>query len=137
MDWQAALRARGIADGPLASLIGQRFDWGERKQGDPLPGVALLIVSDGREQHLKGFQGYQPSRVQVDSYGRTHKEAWAVTNAALDAVVPSHTGNGHVFSRAMVDLPPRDIIERQGDKTIFRVSMDLTFHHAAADEEDS
>lgn len=141
MDWQAALRARLLADAPLTALVGTRIHWVERKQRDPLPGVTLLTVSDGKEQHLKGFQGYQASRVQIDAWAENHKQAFEVTGAVISAAVPPDAGNGHIFSRAMVEIPPRDMVDRPGDnlstKTIFRVSMDLIFHHATAEEEGS
>lgn len=130
MDWMAALRARATGDGTLAALISTRADWAQRKQSDPLPALTFLLVSDERPQHLKGFDGLLPSRVQVDSYAKTHKAAWTVAEAALSALVSGGTFSGHKFSRAIVDLPPRDFPETVGTETVFRVSMDLLFHHA-------
>lgn len=134
MDWRGALRARLLADGPLAALVGTRVYWIERPQTGPLPAVTLLTISDGHEQTLKELQGYQASRVQIDVWAANQPSAYAVAGAVIDAALPADTGNGQIFSRAMVDLPPRDMAERIGSTTVFRVSMDLIFHHAEDEE---
>jgi hypothetical protein len=127
MDWRAALRSRvmGLASG--------RVYLDERPQGDPLPGLVLVVVSDDRPQHLKGFE-LAPGRVQIDAYAASSKAAWDLGEAALALLVPGGTFNGHVFSRADVALGLRSLPERVGNTTIFRVSMDLIFHHAEAEE---
>lgn len=126
MDWRAALKAR--ADG----LAGGRVYWGERPQATTMPAILLTAVSDDRPQHLKDFD-LAPGRVQVDSFAASAKEAWTLTEAALSALVPGGVFNGHNFSRADVALGPRDLAERVGNTTVFRVSMDLLFHHAPND----
>lgn len=127
MDWRAALRARatGLASG--------RIYWTERVQADPLPAIVLTAVSDDRPQHLKGFS-LAPGRVQIDCYATTPKEAWDLAEDALTTLVPGAAANGHNFSRADVALGPRDLTERVGNETVFRVSMDLIFHHAENEE---
>lgn len=127
MDWREALRARatGLASG--------RIYWTERPQSSALPAIVLLAVSDDRPQHLKGFS-LAPGRVQVDAYGRTAKESWDLAEAALALLVTGGASNGHAFSRADVAIGPRDLTERIGSTTVFRVSMDLIFHHAPQEE---
>lgn len=137
MDWQQAHRARLLADMSLGALVSTRIDWDERPQASDLPAVTMRLIGDGREQHLKGFQPLQPARVQYDVWADNYASAAAVKEVLISAAVPSHTGNGHTFTRGMVDLPPRDLPERisAGDgqsKTIFRISMDLIHHHAAS-----
>jgi hypothetical protein len=145
MDWQQALRTRLLGDGPLAALVSTRIDWNERPQGKVLPALTLQCVGDGREQHFKGFHSLQAARVQYDVWADSYATAAAIRDALIGedvapgAAVPAHTGNGHTFSRAMVELPPRDLTERVtvGDgqsKTIFRISMDLIHHHAPTEE---
>lgn len=123
MDWREALLARG------SGLASGRVYWGERPQGDPMPGLVLTSIDDARPQHLKDFD-LAPGRIQFDAYGANPAEAWALIEAALAAYVPGGSDNGHRFDRADVSLGPRDLNERIGNETIFRVSMDLTFHHA-------
>lgn len=127
MDWRAALLARA------SGLAGGRFYWGERPQGSAMPAGLLTLISDDRPQHLKGYS-LSPGRVQIDTYGKTPKEAWDLAEASVSAFVPGGAFNGHNFSRADIALGPRDMNERIGNETVFRVSMDLVFHHAAIEE---
>jgi glutathione S-transferase len=127
MDWRAALRAR------LTGLAGGQVYWAERPQATTVPAIVLIAVSDDRPQHLKGYD-LAPGRVQIDSYGANSKAAWDLAEAALAAVIAGGTFNGHNFSRADVALGPRDLTERVSNTTVFRVSMDLIFHHAEVEE---
>lgn len=123
MDWRAALRAR------LTGLAGGRVYIDDRPQASAMPAIVLVVIDDARPQTLKEFD-LAPSRVQIDTYAATSKEAWDTAEAALAAAVPGGTFNGHNFSRADVVMGPRSLAERSGTTTIFRVSMDLIFHHA-------
>ena len=127
MDWRAALRSRatGIANGHVY--------WGERPQTTTVPAVLFTAISDDRPQHLKDFD-LAPGRIQVDCFANTAQAAWELTESVLTTLVPGGTYNGHNFSRADVSLGPRDLAERIGNSTIFRVSMDLTFFHAENEE---
>lgn len=125
MDWRTALRAR------VTGLAGGRVYWADRPQSSALPAIVLTAVSDDRPQHLKGFS-LAPGRIQIDAYAATSKESWDLAEAALAALVPGGTFNGHNFSRADVALGLRDLTERSGTTTTFRVSFDLTIHHEAA-----
>ncbi len=138
MDWQQAYRARLLAASPLAAQVFERIYWGERPQGSSLPAVTLMLVGDARNQHLKGFDSIQPARVQVDVWGATYAAARGVISLVLDAIVPGARVNGHVFARAVIDIPPRDLIERvstgaNSETRLFRVSMDLIVNHAPED----
>lgn len=135
MDWQEALRTRLLADGPLSALVSTGIDWVERPQGKTLPAVTLQSIADARDQNFKEFEGLQPARVQYDVWGDTFASVRGVVETLIAAAVPSNTANGHRFTRAMVELAPRDLTERisAGDgqsKTVFRTSFDLTHHHA-------
>lgn len=139
MDWMQALRAWLKADVPLTALVSTRIDWGERAQGQLFPALLLTLIADNRDQHLKGFIGTQPAVVQFDCYGDSVADAHAVKEAVIAAAVQAHTGNGHIFQRGMVSRPAQERHERVtandgSRKTIFRVSMDLTFHHTASEE---
>ena len=123
MDWLGALRAR------LTGLAGGRVYWGERPQSSALPAIVLVAAGGERTQHLKGMN-LAADRVQVDAFGSTHQEASALAEAALAALLPGGTFNGHVFQRADIALPPRGQVERVSNVSVFRASMDLIFHHA-------
>lgn len=132
MDWQAALRARLIANGTLTTLLGgQKVYWENAPQGTALPYVTLLDVTELRPQNLKGWD-LEAARVQIDAWAATYASKQAIMEAAIAAIVPANTANSHTFQRAMVDLGPRDIPERDGELIIFRKSADLIFHHNTA-----
>ena len=127
MDWREALRSRATG------LAGGRVYWGERPQASTMPALLFTSISDDRPQTFKDWD-LAPGRVQIDTFATTAKEAWALAESAIETLVPGTTTNGHNFSRADVALGPRDLAERIGNTTIFRVSMDLIFHHAESEE---
>lgn len=127
MYWRDALLARATG------LAGGRVYWAERPQATTVPAVVLSAASDDRPQNLKGFN-LAPARVQVDCYAATQEAVWALVEEVLVELVPGVSANGHNFSRADIALGPRDLPERIGNTTIFRVSMDLMIHHAINEE---
>lgn len=122
MDWREALRSRATG------LAGGRVYWTTRPQGSAYPALVFTVASDDRPQHLKGYS-LAPGRVQVDCFGETVADAWDLADSAITTLVPAATANGHDFSRADVTIGPRDLTERVGNTTIYRVSFDLTIHH--------
>lgn len=128
MDWQGALRARLVNNGPVAALVAQRIYWVDRPQGQPLPAITLQTISEQREQHFAGFDGMDVSRVQIDVWGTSYGEVQAIKEAALAAVIGSNTSNGVHFERAFVDSI-RDLGERVETQFIHRASIDLIVHH--------
>lgn len=142
MGWQLALTARLEAAQGVTALVGSRVYWIERPQGSALPAITLTTISDAMDQHLKDFESLQPARCQIDVWAPTYEVARQITDAVIEAVVPPHTGNGIKFTRAMVDLAPRDMAERSAapdgkNKIVFRTTTDLIFNHAIAEEEES
>lgn len=127
MYWRDAFRARATG------LAGGRVYWGERPQTSVLPALVLSAASDDRPQTLKDWD-LARARIQIDAYGRTPEEAWGLNEAATALLVPGNQSNGHTFSRAEVALGARDLHERVGNTTVFRVSMDLIVHHAENEE---
>jgi hypothetical protein len=121
MDMQGALRARITG---ASTTAGTRVYWVDRPQAASLPAVTLQVISDLREQHLKGFQSIRETRVQIDCWADTYAQVTALKEAVLAAVVPEQTGNGIRFHRAIID-GERDLGERTETKFIHRASVDL------------
>jgi hypothetical protein len=139
MNWTQAFITRLLADAPLNALVGNRINWVERPQGEDFPAITMQVVSDARNQILKGYDSIQPARVQIDIWAPTYSAGREVLEAFLSAAVPAQSGNGHTFSRAMVELPPRDLSERLtfkdgSSKTVFRTSLDLIVNRAPTEE---
>ena len=131
MDWQAALRARLTGASAVTDLVGTRIYWVERPQSSALPAITLQTVDDRMPQHMKGFDGLDVARVQVDVWGRTYAEVRPIVRAAIDALAPANTSNGVRFERAFVD-GVRDLGEQTETVFVHRTAVDLIVHHAAA-----
>jgi hypothetical protein len=132
MDWQAAVRARLLEAEPVTGFVGESgVYWADRPQASELPAITLETISDLRPQHLKGFDGLNPARVQIDCWAESHKAANELAEAAIAALVPAQSGNGITFSRGAIE-GKRDLGERVGDRFIHRVSIDLLVHHSTA-----
>ncbi len=128
MDMQGALRARITG---AATTVGTKVYWVDRPQTSALPAVTLQIISDLREQHLKGFQSIRGTRVQVDCWGTTYSQVTALKEAVLAAIVPENLSNGIRFHRAIIE-GERDLGERVETQFIHRASVDLIIWWATA-----
>ena len=88
MDWQAALRARLVAAAPVTALVGSRIYWVDRPQASALPAITLQTISDDRPQHMKGFIGLNPARVQVDKRDLGERvETQFIHRASIDFII--------------------------------------------------
>ena len=124
MEMQGALRARILADAGVSALAGTKVTWVTRPQSSTLPAVVLQTISDGRPQHLKGFNALRDTRVQIDCWAATYDASKQLSEAVIAAAVPQNTSNGIIFNRAMVDAVD-DGGEVVGTAFIYRVRVDL------------
>lgn len=119
------LRTRLKAATGLAALVFGRVNWGLRKQGSPLPAVALHRISDPTDYRLAGASGLRQTRVQADCIGKTFKEARDAA-AALVAAAPALPATaGGVQLRAVFILDQRDGEEADATGVTYRTSVDL------------
>lgn len=128
MDMQGALRARITG---ASTTAGTRVYWVDRPQTSALPAVTLQVVSDPRPQHLKGFNTFRRTLVQIDCWASTYATAAALKEAVLAAVVPQNTSNGINFDRAIVESSD-DSGEMSGGVFVHRQRIDLAVWWAAA-----
>jgi len=84
---EEALRARLLAIGGLTAIVGNRIDWDERPQGDPLPGMVLYLISDIPEMKLTGPTGWRDARVQCDGWSYDVLEARNIGEALIGGVI--------------------------------------------------
>ncbi|WP_343347653.1 DUF3168 domain-containing protein [Sphingomicrobium sp. XHP0239] len=106
-----ALRTRLKADPAVAAIVGAGVYWDERPQATAYPAVVLETIFGQRDQHLKGFDGFHSTRVQVNCFSTTKKEAVSLREAVIAAIVPAAAEGGTEFLRA------QDIEVRQGPKS--------------------
>jgi hypothetical protein len=128
---QAALRARLTTAAPVTALVGQRVYWMDRPQGSALPAITLQTITEGRPQHMKGFQDLRSSRVQVDIWGTSFGQVRQISDAVIVALAPAQAGNGISFERTFIDSI-RDLGERTETQFLHRTSIDLIIHHTTA-----
>lgn len=122
---ETALRARVMAAAPA---VGARVFWGIRPQDSALPALVLTTVADNRSQHMKDFDTFWDTRVQVDCYAATYAESVALREAVIAGVVPEATEGSTRFLRSFVN----DAMSRGGDTTngyVHRQMIDLTIWH--------
>ncbi len=130
MSFETALRSRLKAAGAVTAIVGQRIDWTERPQRSAYPAVVLQIVSDDRSQHMKGFNGFRPTRVQIDCFALKADTKVTLREAVIAAVVPAASVSPATFLRAFVN----NVIDRSENTEtgfVHRDLIDLTFWHDA------
>lgn len=126
MTFHAAVRTRLIDAAGVAALAGSRVAWVQRPQGEALEAITLQVISDQREQHLKGFDPIRETRVQIDCWSASHVGAQALAEAVIAALVPEASVGGIAFNRAYVDVV-RDLGEQSETQFIHRASIDMRF----------
>jgi hypothetical protein len=136
MSFEADLRARLLADDDVAQLSAAHVHWALRPDGEALPGLVLLVVSDNRAQHLAGFHSLWDTRVQLDCYAVRHTEACALRDAVIACIAPYAVVGGTRFDHAEINT----VMDRGEDapsqstpiKFIHRQMIDATFWHGKA-----
>lgn len=123
MFMEQALRKRLLDTAP--ANVGEKVDWVQRPDTDSLPGVTLQMISDPRDQHMKGFQNKRRAVVQVDVWAHDYEEAYLLKEWIIATLVPAATVENVKFDRGSVTA--RDLGERSETAAfIFRPSMDFT-----------
>lgn len=131
-DLWTALRARLIAAGPVAAIVGQKVHWGKVPQSSALPYIRLTTVSDPRPEHLEGYDGARVTRVQCDCFAEKHLAATDLAEKVIAAVAEPATVSGVVFGRTKAE-GPQDLGEDvEGLGYVHRASVDLLAEHKLA-----
>lgn len=135
---EEALRAKLLGTAALAARVGRRVDWGIRSSAD-LPAVRLFEISGLPQMNLAGPSGWSRSRVQVETWGRTYKDA-----RDLADIIGGNGSRGVIGvltgMRAEIDgVRLRTLIlgRRADDDTdtvgvLHRTALDVLVWHAAA-----
>lgn len=129
MSMETALRTRLKSAGAVTTIVGTRIDWTKRPQRSAMPAIVLQIVSDDRSQHMAGFNGFRPTRVQIDCFALDDPTKVALREAVIAAVVPEAAGDVN-FLRAFVN----NVIDRSENTetgVVHRDLIDLTIWHDA------
>lgn len=135
---EEALRATLLATAALAIRVNRRVDWGLRANGD-LPAVRLFQISGMPLMNLAGPSGWSRSRVQVEAWGRTYKDARDVADIIGGNGEQGVTGVLTGMHATINGIRLRTFIlgRRADDDTdsvgvLHRAALDVLVWHAAA-----
>ncbi len=104
----------------VSALVGGRVFPLVLDQGCQFPAVSFLRVSGGKQFGLSGYSGLEGSRIQVDCWATTYKQAKALAAAVSTAMRAATT-----FRVSAVN--DRDLFEDA--QNLYRVSIDFTCWH--------
>ena len=138
MTFEDALEHRQRDDAEIMEAVGGRIGWSRDLAGEPA--ITNQIITDERPQHMKGFQRYRPTTVQVDVWARDPKVVRAIRERLIAILTPparvADGTNGVVrFQRAMTASTRGSPEQQQGQTTqrsrteMFRESIDFIFTH--------
>lgn len=123
---EAQLRTRLLDDAGVSAIVGTRVDWIERPQRSAYPAVVLQIISGARPQHMGGVISARQSRVQIDCFATTAKEASELCEAVIAAILPA---DEPTFQRSFIN-DVRDLGEGTDGGFVHRRSIDSYIWHA-------
>lgn len=125
---ETALRARLLANPAVSAIAGTRVDWVQRPQRSAYPAVVLQIVSAARPQHMSGLTSFRRSRVQIDCFATTQKQAVELCEAVIAAITPADASGSTEFLRGFVN-DVRDLGEETEGGFVHRRSIDAYLWH--------
>lgn len=135
---EEALRALLLGTAALTARVARRVDWGIRPGAD-LPAVRLFQISGVPQMNLAGPSGWSRSRIQVEAWGRTYKDARDVADLIGGNGERNVIGvlNGLRATQDGVRLRTFILGRRAGDDTdaagvLYRTALDVLVWHAAA-----
>jgi hypothetical protein len=117
-----------VSNAGVSARLSGRVYFGRKPQGEPaLPYAVLTVANRTRSYDMRGDAGHAMTRVQVDVYATTYKDAKAATRAVSSALSGYRGGLFQgVFLDGERDLTGMDA----GDvNPLFRISTDFMIHH--------
>ncbi len=125
------LLAKLLATTAVTAIVGDRISWGGRVDGEPLPAIALHLISAPRDYTLRGQTRLVGSRVQADCWDGTWLGAKALSRVVSATLSGLKEG---AFTGIFI------LDERHGDEKgegasgpdptdFYRTSLDLQVRH--------
>ncbi len=88
-EFRALLRG----DAAVTAICGQRVNFGTHPQGKPRPAIVMHVIDNGQGHTLKGRDGLQVGRVQVNCQAATYTKAKELSRAVIDRLSGHRGGN--------------------------------------------
>lgn len=99
------IRARLAAAYPVQDILpDSRIFAGRAPQNVPAPFIVWRRISGSSEHVLDGATDLKAGRFQIDCYGQTYDQAWALGKAAADAMHGANDGDLHAELSMEIDL---------------------------------
>jgi hypothetical protein len=129
VSWKEDTAARLLGDPAVMAIIAaDAVEWDALAPDTPLPALMLQVISDPRPQTHDGFDAFRGTRVQVNAIAMTAREADALLDAAVEALVRFAEQGGTTFLRSFVDNGGSDS-ERTPTGRRNRARADLIIWH--------
>lgn len=130
-----ALRRRLLGDATVVGIVGvhpadgqKSIDWDLLRQGSPMPGVTLALISDRRDETGDGVFSIRPSRVQAECLARDKETAVRLREAVIAALVPDGEFFGVWFDRAHIENGRSGAGDIEGVAVLFETIDFIIWH---------
>lgn len=127
-----ALRSHLLADPDIIGLVGQRIAWAVRPRQDQLPSIVLHRIDGVRDYMMQAPSGLVTSRVQVDCWATTNKQASQISDAVRGSLSGlRQTIDGVEFQGVFLEVEVDYSEEGSApDELMHRVSTDYQVWHS-------
>lgn len=125
----AVLRDALKSAASVTDQTGDRIYRDERPQGDPLPAIVILLVSDPRPLTFSGPQSVRRARLQIDCLAARRGIADDIAEAVISEIDGRALARLPEFESARV-IDVRNDSSRDSPATTFRTAIDvMVWHH--------
>lgn len=131
---EEALTALLLANAGVSAMVGDRVNWSARPDDAALPAVTLHRISGRRDQTSSGRSGLVDSTVQIDTWGRTFKEAKLLARAVILALPHARTLTGGIVLQGIFIDSESDSFEGDAPEPLYRTRIDISVWHKEATE---
>ncbi|WP_374390199.1 DUF3168 domain-containing protein [Brevundimonas sp.] len=118
----------------VAAIAGDRVNWSARPDDDALPAVTLHRISGAHDATMAGRSGLIASRVQIDAWGRTYREAKLLARAIVPALPHARTLTGGVVLQGIFIDTESDTFEGDDPEPLYRTRIDISVWHKEAEQ---
>lgn len=134
MPMEEALVERLTGVTAIGNLAGDSVSWFARQRGDPVPAIAMLKISPGRDWTHDGPDGLDRPRVRFDYWGATADQAVALQRATQAEMETTVDVGSTRFHPGMLEAERWiDEGEQDGGEGLFRLQQEFLFYHEEID----
>lgn len=128
---EADFRALLLSSTAVTDVVGQRIHWGVKPQGGAFPCVVLNAVTERVEYTYSGAVDLERSRVQIDCYATSHKQATDLSRVIKNLIsgYSGTVGNTAIEGIFLIDRSVDFEAPESGDEAVARDMRDIYIHH--------